>query len=150
MYPVPMTMQTFAVAFLGAIYGWRLGGITVLAWLVEGALGLPVLAGGGGGLLHFSGPTAGYLFAFPLMAMLTGWLAEHGWNGSRVFLAFLSMLLANCLCLLLGAAWLSGMIGVEQAIIHGVTPFILGAVLKSALGAAALKALQRGKVLPSA
>ncbi|MFC6487662.1 biotin transporter BioY [Nitratireductor sp. GCM10026969] len=150
MVPVPMTMQTFAVALVGALFGWRLGGITVLAWLAEGASGLPVLAGGHAGLHHFAGPTAGYLFAFPVMAVLTGWLAERGWNGRRVGFAFVSMLLAHGLCLALGAAWLATIIGVEQAIVHGVTPFLLGAVLKSALGAATLKALQAGKTQQAA
>jgi biotin transport system substrate-specific component len=145
MYPVPMTMQTFAVGLVGALYGWRLGGITIAAWLIEGAAGLPVLAGGAAGLHHFAGPTGGYLFAFLLMGVTIGWLAERGWNGNRVGLAFLSMLLGNLLCLLVGAAWLATMIGVEQAIVYGVTPFLLGAILKSALGAAALKAITSGK-----
>ena len=52
MVPVPVTMQTFAVALVGALYGWRLGGVTIVAWLVQGALGLPVLAGGAAGALH--------------------------------------------------------------------------------------------------
>lgn len=145
MYPVPMTMQTFAVVLVGALYGWRLGGITITAWLIEGAAGLPVLAGGAAGIHHFAGPTAGYLFAFPVMGVLVGWLAERGWNGSRVGLAFLSMLLASLLCLALGAAWLATFLDGEQAIVHGVTPFLLGGVLKSALAAATLKALPRAK-----
>ena len=65
MVPVPMTMQTFAVTMVGALFGWRLGAATIIAWLVEGAIGFPVLAGGTGGLFAFMGPTAGYLFAFP-------------------------------------------------------------------------------------
>ena len=145
MVPVPVTMQTFAVAMVGALYGWRLGAITIIAWLVEGALGLPVLAGGASGALHFVGPTGGYLFAFPVMGALVGWLAERGWNGKRPILAFVSMLLGNALCLLLGAAWLAVIIGVEPAFVHGVAPFIIGGVLKSALGAALLALLVRGK-----
>lgn len=143
MYPVPVTMQTFAVALIGALYGWRLGGITITAWLVEGAMGMPVLAGGSAGLHHFVGPTAGYLFAFPIAGALMGWLVEHGWNEKRMGLAFIGMLLSNAVCLLPGAAWLSNMIGAEQAIALGVTPFLLGAVLKSALGVAMLKLLAR-------
>jgi biotin transport system substrate-specific component len=147
MIPVPVTMQTFAVAMVGALYGWRLGAITIIAWLVEGALGLPVLAGGASGALHFVGPTGGYLFAFPVMGALVGWLAERGWNGKRPVFAFVSMLLGNALCLLLGAAWLAVVIGVEPAFVHGVAPFIVGGVLKSALGAALLALLARGKAL---
>lgn len=144
MVPVPVTMQTFAVTLVGALYGWRLGGLTIVAWLIEGALGLPVLAGGAAGFAHFMGPTGGYLFAFPVAGMVTGFLAERGWNGHRVVLAFLAMLAGNALCLLLGAAWLSQMIGVGAAFTAGVLPFLIGAVLKSALAAAVLKALARG------
>lgn len=141
MVPVPITMQTFAVAMIGALYGWRLGTVTVLAWLGQAAMGLPVLAGGGGSLASFVGPTAGYLVAFPVMAALIGWLAERGWNGDRAGLAFLSMLAGNLLCLALGAAWLSRGIGWDAAIAHGVLPFVLGGVLKSAVGALALRQL---------
>lgn len=144
MVPVPMTMQTLAVTLIGAAYGWRLGGLTVLAWLAQGALGLPVLAGGAFGVQHFAGPTGGYLFAFPLAAALCGWLAERGWDGSHVLRAFASMLLGNLLCLALGAVWLSMLVGASQAIAAGVLPFLLGAGLKSVLGAALLKALHRG------
>jgi biotin transport system substrate-specific component len=139
-------MQTFAVALVGALYGWRLGGITIVAWLVEGAVGLPVLAGGASGLQHFVGPTGGYLFAFPVAGALMGWLAQRGWNGNRVVRAFLGMLLSNAVCLLLGAAWLAVLIGPERAIVHGVMPFLVGALLKSALGAATLKLLARGRM----
>lgn len=143
MVPVPVNMQTFAVALVGALYGWRLGSVTVIAWLGEAALGMPVLSGGAAGAHHFIGPTAGYLFAFPLSAALTGWLAEKGWNGNRPILAFVSMLLSNGLCLALGGAWLALMIGFEQAVLLGVTPFVVGAILKSALGAALLKVVTR-------
>lgn len=149
MIPVPVNMQTFAVGLIGAVYGWRLGAITVIAWLGQAAIGMPVLSGGAGGAHHFVGPTAGYLFAFPLAAALTGWLAEKGWNGKRPVLAFVSMLLSNSLCLLLGAAWLAVMIGLQQAIAYGVTPFLIGAVLKSALGAAALALTMRGRTRPA-
>ncbi|PZO64431.1 MAG: biotin transporter BioY [Paracoccus denitrificans] len=138
MFPVPMTMQTFAVTIIGALYGWRLGALTVLAWLGQAAMGMPVLAGGGGGLAPFMGPTAGYLAAFPFAAALTGWLAQMGWNGNRPVLAGLSMLLGNILCLVIGGAVLASMIGVEKAFYAGVAPFIVGAVLKSVLAAAAL------------
>jgi biotin transport system substrate-specific component len=144
MIPVPMTMQTFAVALVGALYGWRLGAITIIAWLLEGALGLPVLAGGAAGFQHFLGATGGYLFAFPISGAVAGWLAERGWNGKRPVLAFLGMLASNATCLALGGTWLAVMIGAEQALTFGVTPFLLGAVLKSVLGAAVLMAMDRG------
>jgi biotin transport system substrate-specific component len=138
-----MTMQTFAVTLIGALYGWRLGAITILAWLAQGAMGLPVLAGGAAGLLHFAGPTGGYLVAFPIAGALTGWLAQRGWNGSRLVLCFAAMLLGNVLCLVIGGGWLALMIGAQKAMAFGVLPFVPGAVLKSALAAATLAALSR-------
>jgi len=143
MIPVPITLQTLIVPLIGALYGWRLGMATVLAWLGEAMLGLPVLAGGAGGLPHFAGPTAGYLVSFPIIAAMTGYLAERGWNCNRVGFAFVSFLIANVVCLALGAVWLSSIIGVEKAIAFGVTPFLIGALIKSALGAAILKAIAR-------
>lgn len=143
MLPVPVTMQTLAVTLIGALYGWRLGAITIAAWLFEAALGMPVLANGNAGLPYFFGPTGGYLFAFPFAGALVGWLVERGWNGSRPALAFTAMLLGNALCLALGALWLSSLIGLERALVAGVVPFLLGGVLKSALGAAILVAFGR-------
>ena len=140
MLPVPITLQTLVVPLIGALYGWRLGALTVLAWLGEAAMGMPVLAGGNGTLAAFAGPTAGYLFAFPVIAALTGYLAERGWNGSSLPKAFVAFLTANILALVLGAAWLSLTIGVEKAVLVGVTPFLIGALIKSALGATILKA----------
>ena len=138
MQPVPVSLQTFAVLMVGALYGWRLGGLTVLAWLLEAALGMPVLAGGKGGLAPFFGPTAGYLLAFPLGAVLMGWLAARGWDGAHPLRAFWAMLLCTTLILLLGGAWLGAMIGAAKGWQLGVAPFLVGDVVKSALGAATL------------
>jgi biotin transport system substrate-specific component len=143
MVPVPITMQTFALTMIGVLYGWRLGALTVLAWLGEAMMGLPVLANGGGGLAPFVGPTAGYLVSFPIIAALAGYLANKGWTGSHVVKSFLAHLSANILCLAIGGAWLGYLIGAEKGLALGVTPFILGAVLKSALAAALLLALAR-------
>jgi biotin transport system substrate-specific component len=143
-YPVPMTMQTLAVTLVGAVLGWRLGVATVMAWLTAAAMGLPVFAGDHlTGPAAFIGPTAGYIAAFPLMAALTGFLAEHGWTGKRPLLAFTSMLAGNALCLVLGTAWLSVLVGPEKAIALGMLPFLAGGLVKSALAAAFLKAIGR-------
>lgn len=139
--PVPVSMQTFAVLMVGALYGWRLGGITVLAWLLEALAGMPVLAGGAGGaggLAPFMGKTAGYLLAFPLSAALMGWLAARGWDGARPLRAFLAMFLCTTLILLMGGAWLGMLIGAEKGWQFGVLPFLLGDTVKSAFGAATL------------
>lgn len=138
MVPVPITMQTFAVTMIGALYGWRLGTLTVLAWLGEAMLGLPVLAGTASGFAPFVGPTAGYLVSFPIMAALVGFMTQRGIGGHRPVAGFLLQLSANALGLALGWAWLAGLLGAEKAWIAGVAPFMLGAVLKSALAAAAL------------
>ena len=148
MIPVPVTMQTFAVLLVGALYGARLGAITILAWLLEGALGLPVLAGGAAGVAHFAGKTGGYLFAFPIAGALTGFLVERGWNGDRVLLAFAAMMIGHVVCLGFGAAWLAVLIGGKLAFLYGVLPFIVGSILKSALGAATLKAVTRLTAAP--
>ncbi len=141
MLPVPMTMQTLAATLIGALYGWRLGALTIAVWLMQGALGLPVFSNGTGGIARLAGPTAGYLFAFPVAAAVTGWLAERGWTGDRFVRAFASMLVGNVLILTMGWAWLAVLIGAEKAFLAGVVPFALGAVVKSALGAAILKAM---------
>jgi biotin transport system substrate-specific component len=138
MFPVPMTMQTFAVTLIGAVFGMRLGALTVLAWLIEGAAGAPVFAGGQAGLILFAGPTAGYLVSFPLAAALVGFLVERGATGRRWFLAFSAFFAGNLLSLVMGSAWLATLIGAERAVALGFTPFVLGAILKSALGAATI------------
>ena len=143
MIPVPVTMQTFAVTLIGALYGWRLGALTVAAWLAEGTVGLPVFSNGTSGFMVFAGPTAGYLVSFPLIAALTGWLAERGWNGQRPWLAFAAALSANLLCLVVGASWLASIVGVERASMAGVLPFLVGAVLKSGLSATVLAGIAR-------
>lgn len=139
MVPVPITMQTLVVTLIGALYGWRLGALTVIVWLVAGAAGLPVLADGGSGVKKFMGPTAGYLFAFPLAAALSGWLVQRGWDGAQLHRALLAMLAATALCLLFGGGWLALTIGWEKALMKGVVPFLLGGVLKSLLAALVLK-----------
>ena len=142
MLPVPMTMQTLAATLIGALYGWRLGALTIAMWLLQGALGMPVFSNGGGGLPHLLGPTSGYLFGFVAAAALTGVLAERGWTGDRVALSFMSMLAGTALITLMGWLWLANLIGAEKAFWVGVAPFVLGGIVKSALGAAILKAMQ--------
>ena len=139
MYPVPMTMQTFGVVLIGFLFGWRLGGLTVVAWLVEGAAGLPVLSGGAGGAIHFVGPTAGYLFAFPLAAVLAGALrfVQPTWLLPFVALAGHAVVIA------IGVGWLAQSIGWSAAWLHGASPFLIGMVLKSALAAIVFVALRR-------
>jgi biotin transport system substrate-specific component len=130
-WPVPMTMQTFVVLVLGVAYGSRLGGATVLLYLVQGALGLPVFAGGGG-FAYMAGPTGGYLVGFLLAAVAVGWLAERGWARS-VPSTLAAMLVGTAIVFACGIAWLSKLIGLPQAISDGLVPFLLSEAVKIAL-----------------
>jgi biotin transport system substrate-specific component len=138
--PVPLTGQTFAVLLTGALLGPRLGALAMLAYLAEGAAGLPFFRGGAGGVGHFSGATAGYLLAFPAAAYVTGLLAERGWD-RRFRTAAAAMALGSFVILACGWAWLALMFkGGAEAFRLGVAPFLPGDVLKVALAAAALPA----------
>ncbi|KQW81834.1 biotin transporter BioY [Brevundimonas sp. Root1279] len=130
MAPVPMTLQTFAILMGGVLLGPVWGGGAALIYLAMAAAGLPVLSDGAGGLASFSGPTAGYLVAFPIAAALAGLLAQRT-KGLVALTAGLFGL--HLLILALGAGWLATKIGVEAAIEHGVTPFLIGAAVKSAM-----------------
>lgn len=140
-YPVPMTMQTFVVLTLGMAFGWRLGAATVLLYLAEGAMGLPVLAGTpekGIGLAYMLGSTGGYLVGFVLAAALCGWLAERGWDRS-IGTTALVMLLGTVVIYVPGLLWLGGLFGWDKPILAwGFTPFLLGDLTKLALAALAL------------
>lgn len=138
--PVPVTGQTFAVLLAGALLGSRLGALAMLAYLAEGAAGLPFFYGGRGGLAHLIlSPTAGYLLSYPLAAYAVGLLAERGWD-RRVPTAALAMALGSALILLCGWAWLARFTSPSAAFATGVAPFIAGDILKVALAAAALPA----------
>lgn len=140
-YPVPMTLQTFVVLGLGMAYGWRLGGATMLLYMVEGAMGLPVFAGTpekGIGLVYMMSGTGGYLVGFVLAAMATGWLAEKGLDRSVMGTAF-AMLIGNAVIYIPGVLYLGVLFGWDKPIIEwGFTPFILGDVVKLALAAAVM------------
>ena len=133
LFPVPMTLQTFAVFLIGLTYGWRLGGITVSLYLLEGAIGLPVFSGGKGGMIVFMGPTAGYLVGFFLAATACGWFAERGFDRSY-FRLFLSLIVGNILIYTLGLFWLGTLIGWDKPVLeYGLYPFIGGDLLKIAM-----------------
>jgi len=144
--PVPITMQTLVVLVLGVAYGWRLGAATMALYLLEGAVGLPVFAGGwseGGGFHLLYGATAGYLFGFVVAAGVCGRLAERGWDRS-VLGSAAAMVIGNLIIYAMGLAWLAGQIGLASAIKYGLMPFLLGDALKVALGTCALPAVWKG------
>jgi biotin transport system substrate-specific component len=137
MVPVPMTMQPFAVIVIGAAYGSRLGFATLLLYIAEGALGLPVFAGMKGGPAVLVGPTAGYIVGFALAAGAVGWLAERGWDRS-ILTTIVAMTVGMALIYIPGVAWLASLIGTEKAIAAGMLPFLYGDAVKIALAALVL------------
>ena len=142
MWPVPVTMQTFAVLFLALTYGPRLAFSTVALYLAQGAVGLPVFASGGG-LSYIVGPTGGYLVSYAVAALVVGWLARQGW-GRPITRVFAAMILGSAIIYLIGAGWLAVFIGLEKAVSLGVLPFLFGDLLKALLAAAILPAIWNG------
>jgi len=136
---VPVTGQTFVVLLLGALLGRRLGAAAVTAYLLEGAAGLPVFAGGGAGAAWLAGPTGGYLLGFVVAAGLTGTLAERGWDRTPARTAA-ALALGAAVILLLGAAWLAVFVGPTAALTAGVLPFLPGEAWKVAAATALLPA----------
>jgi len=140
-WPVPMTLQTLAVMTIGALFGARMAGATVLAYLVEGAAGLPVFATGGG-LAYMAGPTGGYLFGFLLAATFAGWASDRGFTRGPVS-ALGVFLVAEVLIFGPGVLWLSGFTGADKALAAGLLPFLPGEALKLGLAALIVPALWR-------
>jgi biotin transport system substrate-specific component len=147
MYPVPMTMQPFAVIVIGAAYGARLGFATLLLYIAEGAIGLPVFAGMKGGVAVLVGPTAGYIYGFALAAAAVGWLAERRWDRS-ILTTIAAMTIGMALIYLPGVAWLAQWIAAakgialgaaaDAAFATGALPFLIGDAVKIVLAALVL------------
>ena len=136
-WPVPMTMQTFVVLFIGISFGWKLGLSTVVLYLAEGIMGLPVFAGTpekGSGMIYFTGPTMGYLIGFLSAVYLSGIFKFKNWlinNSVKDFLSnFLKLILAVSTIYLLGVIWLSNFTGWEKVLAAGVKPFVLAELFK--------------------
>ncbi len=141
-YPVPFTGQTFGVLVVGMALGWRLGGLSLALYAVEGAIGLPVFAGFKGGMAILSGPTGGYIAGFIFAAAVVGALAGKGWSRS-ILLTLAAMVIGNIVIYACGVAWLSnwyatlgakfipaGATAYEAAIANGLVPFLIGDVAK--------------------
>ena len=142
-WPVPMTMQTLVILGLSMALGWRLAGLTLLAYLAEGAAGLPVFAGTpekGLGLAYMVGPTGGYILGFLLAALLCGWLAERGWDRNPLT-TMAAMLLGNIAIYVPGVLWLGTLVGWDKPVLDwGLYPFLAGDFVKLLLAAALLPA----------
>ena len=129
-YPVPMTMQTFVVLFLGISFGYKIGLATVSLYLFEGIIGIPVFSNSpekGVGLVYFTGPTMGYLIGFLTATFLAGYMNLK----TNMFLIFIKLILSVSTIYIFGVLWLGNLIGWDKPIIQlGVTPFILAELFK--------------------
>ncbi|MFQ6611737.1 MAG: biotin transporter BioY, partial [Fidelibacterota bacterium] len=127
--PVPITGQTLGVLLAGALLGSKRGAISMIIYLVLGAVGIPVFAGIHPGVAAFLGPTGGYLLGFVPAAFLVGWLSEKGFNKSVLSTIF-GMSLGTILIYLTGGLWLARFTGWDQVLKLGVLPFLPGDLLK--------------------
>ena len=129
-YPVPMTMQTFVVIFLGIAFGYRIALATVLLYLFEGIIGFPVFSNSpekGVGLSYFMGPTMGYLIGFLVATFLAGYLNLK----TNIFNIFFKLIFSVSAIYVLGILWLGILIGWDKPIFQlGVTPFLLAELFK--------------------
>tara|TARA_B100000787_G_scaffold84618_1_gene62323 strand:+ start:388 stop:939 length:552 start_codon:yes stop_codon:yes gene_type:complete len=132
-YPVPMTMQTFAVLFLGLAFGYKMGLAIVVVYLLEGIIGIPVFSNSpekGVGVIYFTGPTMGYLIGFLSAVFFAGYLNLK----SNIFIVFSKLIFSVSTIYLFGAVWLGILIGWDKPILElGVTPFLLAELFKICL-----------------
>ena len=135
--PVPVTGQTFAILLVGMLYGGVRGGATVVAYLAEGAAGLPVFASAGAGPAVLFGHTGGYLFAFIAAAALVGFLGERGWD-RRFISTLIAMTLGTAVIFIGGSIVLAAFVGPQNVLALGVVPFLPGAVVKIVAAACVL------------
>jgi biotin transport system substrate-specific component len=135
--PVPLTGQPFAVLLVGALLGARRGALALVAYLAEGASGMPVFAGGAAGVAPLLGPTGGFLLGFVPAAFVTGALAERGWD-RHVATTWAAMALGSTMIFLCGLPWLARFVGWERVLELGLYPFVVGDVIKQGLAALAL------------
>ena len=138
LWPVPLTLQTLGVLFTGAVLGSRRGALALLLYLTEGALGLPVFAGGASGVGYMLGPTGGYLVGFVVAAGVVGRLAQRGWDRRLVWTA-VAMVIGNVIIYACGVAWLAVLLGdLWGALIKGMLLFVVGDLIKIAVAALTL------------
>ncbi len=132
-YPVPMTMQTFVVLFLGIAFGYKVGLASVSVYLLEGIAGIPVFSNSpekGVGMVYFTGPTMGYLIGFLFATFLAGYINLK----TNIIMIFIKLVLSVSIIYILGILWLGTLIGWDKPIIQlGVTPFLLAELFKMAL-----------------
>ena len=141
-YPVPMTMQTFVVLFLGISFGYKIGVATILLYLFEGLLGLPVFSNSpekGIGITYFTGPTMGYLIGFIFASLLAGYFKYN----SNYFLTFIKLTISTSIIYILGVLWLGNLIGWDKPVLQfGVYPFLFAELFKLMLLTILIKKIQ--------
>jgi len=135
--PVPISLQTFGVMLIAASLGAKKGVGAILAYLFEGAIGLPVFAGGAAGLAVFAGPTMGYLLGFVVAVAIMGWMLEKNTSFTKGLLA---TVIGSLVMLVCGVIWLSIQFGFETALVIGFYPFLMGSLLKSIAAASLIRA----------
>lgn len=140
--PVPLTLQPLAVIFIGVALGSTRGAAAATLYLLEGFAGLPVFSQGHGGAIWLVGPTAGYLFSYPLAAWLAGFVSERNW-GSNVLRSLTGMLAALAVIYAGGFAWLAALTNARTAFATGVAPFVVADIVKVAIGASLLPYAQK-------
>ena len=132
-YPVPMTMQTFVVLFLGIAFGYKIGLATVSVYLLEGIIGIPVFSNSpekGVGLIYFMGPTMGYLLGFLSAVFFSGFLNLK----NNIFLIFFKLIFSVSTIYIFGVIWLGNLIGWDKPVLQlGVTPFLIAELFKICL-----------------
>jgi biotin transport system substrate-specific component len=147
--PVPITLQNFAVILIGMVLGPVAGFSAMVLYLAEGAMGLPVFSPHGlGGVAQLMGPTAGYLFAYPLAAAVAGWVVRAMQNvASRFTRAVVAGIVANVVIFALAATWLAHLLHLSAgaAWTLAVAPFLLEEAIKVTAAAGLFSAMQRWK-----
>ncbi len=135
--PVPVTMQTFGIFVVGAVFG-RKAFFCALMYIMGGSMGLPIFAGG----IALFGPTGGYLLAFPFAALAVGYILEKEWKND--FLKyFVAILLAEIIIFTTGLLWLSHFVGLNSVLHLGLYPFVLGEIFKIFLVASILPQIMK-------
>lgn len=144
MWPVPITMGTFAILAIGTAYGPALGLSTILAYLAVGAFGFDVFANSSAesnGLAYMMGTTGGYLAGYVLAATALGWFARKGWDRDIKWMA-VALLIGNAIIYVPGLLWLGHVLGWDKPILAwGLWPFLIGDGLKLMLAALVIPGL---------
>lgn len=140
--PVPIVLQNMFVLLAGLLLGWRWGLAAVAVYLLAGVCGLPVFAGGTGGIGRLAGPTGGYLLGYPPAVAAAGWISER--TGGHTFFDVMGLVAGTAIVYLCGVPWLKMVTGMSmgKSLAVGMVPFLLGDGLKIVAAAAIARAIR--------